>query len=231
MKATVRILLGLAICFLCYICVMSVMTPINFENTREAREGAVIKNLVDLRTAETEYRAQNGRYTADLDSLILFICTGEKKEVIKEGALTDKQLEAGLTELKAVKMIQKAEKTGNWKEVDANGLRGFKRDTISTPLLQALYKGEYDENTISKILVIPYTEGVRYEAVVNDDYSTSQGIHVPLIEVRAHFNTWLADQDDQERVNLIDREEQLKHYPGLRFGSIEEPNNNAGNWE
>ena len=231
MKTTVRILLGLSICFLCCICVMSVMTPINFENTRAAREGAVIKNLVDIRTAEVEFRAQHGRYTANLDSLIMFVCTGEKKEVVKEGALTDKQLESGLTELKAVNMIKKAEKTGNWKDVDANGLRGFKRDTISTPLLQALYKGEYDENTIKNILTIPYTEGVRYEAVVNDNYSTQQGIHVPLVEVRAHFNTWLGDQDDQERVNLIDREEKLGHYPGLRFGSIDEPNNNAGNWE
>ena len=37
--------------------------------------------------------------------------------------------------------------------------------------------------------------------------------------------------DDQERVNLIDKEEQLDHYPGLKMGDINEPNNNAGNWE
>lgn len=231
MKATVRILLGLAIIFLCYICVMSVMTPINFENTRSEREAAVIKNLIDLRTAEIEFRNQHGRYTADLDSLILFLRTGEKKEVVKEGALTDKQLENGLTEQKAVAMIKKAEKTGKWKDVDANGLRGFKRDTISTPLLQALFKGEYDEMSIENILKIPYTDGIRYEAVVNDEYFTSQGIHVPLVEVRAHYDTWLGDQDAQERVNLVDREEKLGHYPGLRFGSVDEPNNNAGNWE
>ncbi len=231
MKTIFRTCLALAICFLCYICVMSVMTPINFESTRADREAAVIKNLVDLRTAEVEFRAQNGRYMADLDSLILFLRTGEKKEVVKEGALTDKQLESGLTEQKAVKMIEKAQKTGNWREVEANGLQGFKRDTISTPLLQALYKGEYDAKSIENILTIPYSNGKRYEAVVNDNYSTSQGIHVPLVEVRAHYNTWLGDQDDQERVNLIDREEKLGHYPGLRFGDILEPNNNAGNWE
>lgn len=231
MKTTLRILLGLSICFLCYLCVMSVMTPINFENTREAREEAVIKNLVDIRTAQVEYRAQHGRYTANLDSLIIFVCTGEKKEVVKEGALTDKQLEAGLTEHKAVKMIEKAQKTGKWKEVEENGLMGFKRDTISTPLLEALYHGRFDAESIKEILVIPYTDNVHYEALVNDSYTTSQGIHVPLLEVRAHFNTWLADQDEQELVNLVDREEKLGHFPGLRIGSVDEPNNNAGNWE
>ena len=231
MKTVIRVLLALAICFLAYICVMSVVTPIRFENTREAREGAVVKNLVDLRTAMNEYRMQHGRYTTSIDSLVMFLREGTKKEVVKEGALTDKQLEAGLTEVKAVAMIAKAEKTGNWKDVDTNGLRGFRRDTISTPLVQALYKGEYTNETIEKIIYIPYTEGQKYEVVVNDNYFTSQGIHVPLVMVRAHYNTYLGDQDAQERVNLIDKEEKLGHYPGLCFGSEYEPNNNAGNWE
>lgn len=231
MKTVIRVLLGIAIAFLCFICVKSVTTPIGFENKRAERETAVVKNLVALRTAENEFRMQNGRFTANLDSLILFVKTGSKKEVVKEGALTDKQLEDGLTEIKAVKMIQKAQKTGNWKEVKEAGLEGFKRDTISAPLLESLYKGEYDENTIENIIYIPYTDGIRYEVLVNDEYTTSQGIRVPLVEVRAHYNTWMGDQDAQELVNLIDKEEQLFHYPGLRFGSIDEPNNNAGNWE
>jgi len=216
---------------MCFICVKSVTTPIKFENVRAQRETAVIKNLVALRTAENEFRMQNGRYTTNLDSLILFVKTGSKKEVVKEGALTDKQLEDGLTELKAVRMIQKAQKTGNWKEVKEAGLEGFKRDTISAPLLSSLYKGEYDENTIEEIVYIPYTDKVRYTVLVNDNYSTAQGIHVPLVEVQAAFDTWMGDQDKQELVNLNDKEEKLGHFTGLRFGSIDEPNNNAGNWE
>lgn len=231
MKTIIRVLLACAIAFMCFICVKSVTTPIKFENVRADRETAVVKNLVALRTAENEFRMQNGRFTANLDSLILFVKTGTKKEVVKEGALTDKQLEEGITEVSAVKMIEKAKKTGNWKEVEAAGLMGFKRDTISAPLLSSLYKGEYDETTIENIIYIPYTDKVRYEVLVNDGYTTSQGIHVPLVEVRAAFNTWMGDQDAQELVNLNDKEEKLGHYTGLRFGSIEEPNNNAGNWE
>lgn len=231
MKTIIRILLGCAIAFLCFICVNSVTTPIKFEKVRAEREPAVIKNLVALRTAENEFRMQNGRFTANLDSLILFVKTGTKKEVVKEGALTDKQLEDGLTELKAVRMIQKAQKTGNWKEVKEAGLEGFKRDTISAPLLSSLYKGAYDEKTIEEIVYVPYSNGKKYEVLVNDNYSTAQGIRVPLVEVRAAFDIWMADQDAQELVNLNDKEEQLGHFAGLRFGNIDEPNNNAGNWE
>ena len=231
MKTVIRVLLALAICFLCYICVMSVVTPINFENKRQAREVAVAEKLSDIRVAENEFRLQHGRYMADMDSLVLWLQTGSKKEVVKEGALTDKQLEAGLTEHKAVQIIEKAKKTGNYKEVIAQGLENFVRDTISSPVLEALYHGKYDNESVKQLIYIPYTDNIKFEAEVNDNYFTSQGIHVPLVEVRAHYNTYLGDLDDQERINLIDSEEQLGHYPGLKMGSVEEPNNNAGNWE
>ena len=108
MKTTFRILLACAIVFLAYICVDSVVTPIQFEETRVQREEAVVKNLIHIRTAEVEFKNQHGRFIADADSLLLFLKTAPKKEVLKEGSLTDKQLEAGMTEHKAVKIIDKA---------------------------------------------------------------------------------------------------------------------------
>ncbi|MCM1035499.1 MAG: hypothetical protein NC229_04565 [Bacteroides sp.] len=227
MKTTIRIFLCVAIAFMSYICVMSVVTPINFKKQRTERETAIIKNLISLRTAEVEFRTQKGYYTADLDSLILFLQTAKKKDVLKEGALTDAQLEAGMTEAKAVKIIAK----GNAREIAANGLEGFRRDTIYNNMIEALYKGEYDENTIKDIIYIPYTDQVRYEVEVNNGYQTDKGIKVPLMEIRAHYNTYLSDLDNQERINLIDKKEKLDHYAGLKVGSIDAPNNNAGNWE
>lgn len=227
MKTVFRILLGVAICFLSYICVMSVVTPIRFEEKRAERETAVVKNLIAIRTAQNEFKLQKGYFTADLDSLVIFLQTAKKKEVHKEGALTDKQLEAGMTEAKAVKIIQK----GNQKEIEKHGLQKFRRDTIYSNMIQSLYKGEYSEANIGEIIYIPYTDHVKYEVEVNNEYKTDKGIHVPLVEVRAPFDTYLADLDKQELVNLIDKEKKLDHYPGLRFGSVEAPNNNAGNWE
>lgn len=254
MKATrtfVVCTLAVAAVVMLIFCVQSVTTPIKFEDTRVQREVAVIKNLVDLRTAEVEFHHQKGVFTANLDSLILFLKTSPKKEVMKEGSLTDKQLEAGLTEHKAIKIIDAAKKKAlknkkltfedndalyayiwaNDADIKKNGLEGFRRDTIELNMLQALYKGEYDENTIENIITIPYSNGIRFEVETNNDYKTSQGIRVPLFEARAPFGTYLGDLNEQELVNLIDREEKLEHYAGLKVGDIYAPNNNAGNWE
>ena len=241
----------LAICavLMVFFCIQSVTTPIKFENKRAEREVVVIKHLVDLRTAEVEFHHQNGRFTANLDSLLLFLRTAPKKEVLKEGSLTDKQLEAGLTEPKAIKILNEAKKKAlkknsfdtpealyafiwaNDADVIKNGLAGFRRDTIELNMLQSLYKGEYDEESIAIITEIPFSNGKQFEMEVNNDYKTSQGIRVPLFEARAPFESYLGDLNKQELVNLIDREQKLEHFPGLKVGDVFSPNNNAGNWE
>jgi hypothetical protein len=248
-RITVICMLSVAAVIMAVFCVKSVTTPIKFENTRADREVAVIKNLVDLRTAEVEYHHQKGVFTTSYDTLLMFLKTAPKKEVLKEGSLTDKQLEAGLTEPKAVKIINEAKKKAlkknafedndalyayiwaNDAEVIKNGLQGFRRDTIESNMLQSLYKGEYDESNIDRIVEIPFSEGLRFEIEVNNDYKTSQGIRVPLFEARAPFESYLGDLDKQELVNLIDRETKLDHYAGLKVGDVFSPNNNAGNWE
>ena len=248
-RSLVICLLSIAAVVMAYFCVTSVTTPIKFENKRAEREVVVIKHLVDLRTAEVEFHHQKGVFTANHDSLLLFLKTAPKKEVLKEGSLTDKQLEAGLTEHKAVKILNEAKKKAlkknnfedtdalyayiweNDKDVKSNGLAGFRRDTIELNMLQALYKGEYDENSIDTIVEIPFSNGMRFELEVNNDYKTSQGIRVPLFEARAPFESYLGDLNEQELINLIDKENKLDHYAGLKVGDVYAPNNNAGNWE
>ena len=251
-KIVIRVLLGIAVIFMVYLCVMSVVTPIRFEEERAVREKAVINNLMSLRTAESQFRLDKGYFTADLDSLVQYLQTTPKKEVMKEGSLSEKQLEDGMTEPKAAKILErariKAQRKMNFqgkdslnqlyqyiwkndKEVVAAGLNGFRRDTILTDMIQSLYKGQYTDETIGQIIYIPYTDNVKFEVETNNNYTTSQGIRVPIFEIRAHYNTYLGDLDHQERVNLIDKEEKLGHYAGLKVGSVEAPNNNAGNWE
>ena len=248
-RITFQILLSAAAVFLAWMCIDSVVTPIRFEETRGQRETLVIKRLMDIRTAENEFKLTHGYFTADLDSLVLFLKTTPKKEVLKEGALTDKQLENKMTEHKAVKIIETAKKKAlvkmtfesdsalyayiweNDRDIKANDLQGFRRDTIEKNMIETLYKGEYTAENIDHIIYIPYTDHKRFEIEVNNTYTTSQGIHVPIMAARAHYNTYLHDLDKQELTNLIDKEEKLDHYPGLMFGSTDAPNNNAGNWE
>ena len=251
-KIIITALLGISVIFMAFICVNSVVTPIKFEEARVQREAKVINNLVSLRTAEAQFRLDKGYFTADLDSLIDYLKTAPKKEVFKVGSLTEKQLENGMTETKAAKILERARLKAqrrmkyqgadslnllynyiweNDREVKAEGLQGFRRDTILTNMIQSLYKGQYTEENIGEIVYIPYTDNVKFEVETNNGYTTSQGIKVPIFEIRAHYNTYLHDLNNQERVNLIDKEEKLEHYPGLKVGSVEAPNNNAGNWE
>ncbi|MDX9747694.1 MAG: hypothetical protein RBT57_04270 [Paludibacter sp.] len=227
MKTTIKILLLVAIAALGYFVIMSVMTPIQFETERAKREKVVIERLIDLRTAQIEFRDQKGRYTTGLDTLINFLQTGKKRMVLKEGMLTDAQLQAGLTEAKAVKIVR----SGNQKEINANGLQNFRRDTTMTNLINALYNGKYTAENIVDIQYIPFTDNAPFEVELNNNYVNSTGITIPLIEIRAPYIVYLSDINRQETLNLVDLQEKLEKYPGLKVGSVIEPNNFAGNWE
>ena len=99
MKTVINIVLAACAAALVYLCFGRIMGPINFDHTRDAREIEVIARLIDIRKAQVEYRnAHQGVYTASFDTLIDFVKTGKISFVKKEGALTDAQLEAGMTE-------------------------------------------------------------------------------------------------------------------------------------
>ena len=250
LKITACVLLGASAIAIAVMCVMSVITPIKFDETKMQRDEAVVANLKALRTAELEFRNQNGRFTPDLDSLILFLKTAPKKDLVKMGSLTEKQLEAGMTEDKATEIFKAAkarvEKMDTVFESDSAkfayiwatdkqmidaGLQGFARDTLRLNMLEAIFKGQYTEETIAEICVIPHSGGQKFKVEVNNEYTTASGTNVPLFVIYAPFESYLGDLDKQELINLVDQETKLEHYPGLKVGDIEEPNNYAGNWE
>ena len=109
MKKLVNIVLVLCVAGLGYICVGSIMGSINFGKVRAAREKEIIARLIDIRTAQLAFRDQNaGQYTDNFDELINFVKNGQMPFVKKVGELSDKQLEDGLTEFKATKLLEEA---------------------------------------------------------------------------------------------------------------------------
>ena len=60
---------------------------------------------------------------------------------------------------------------------------------------------------------------------------TVSGVPVPLFEASAPFDDLLLGLDRQLVINLKADRIAINRYPGLKVGSIEAPNNNAGNWE
>ncbi len=228
MKTVFNIVLGLCALALIYICYASIMGPIEFEAQREHREKAVIARLIDIRKAQMEYRSlHKGQYTESFDSLIDFIKTQKLPFVSKEGVLSDKQLEEGLTEKKAMVIINKAKKTGNYKEVEKNNLQNFKRDTMWVAVMDTIFPKGFNPDSLR---YVPYSSGAQFEMYIKNDTAKS-GAPIFLFQANTPYETYLQGLSKQEINNLKDIKEKLFRYPGLMVGSIETPNNGAGNWE
>jgi hypothetical protein len=57
------------------------------------------------------------------------------------------------------------------------------------------------------------------------------GVDVPLFEACTPFDVLLKGMNRQLIVNLNEDLKISNRYPGIKVGSIDQPNNNAGNWE
>ena len=228
MKKGLNLLLAVTIIGLGYICYRSIMGPIEFAEERSFREKAIIARLIDIRTAQVEYRnITKAGYSDNLDSLIEFVKTAQMPIVLKEGELDDAQLERGLTEKKAMEIIAKAQKTNNWKEVEKEGLKNFRRDTSWIALLDTLYPQGYQ---IDSLAFVPFGNGAKFEVATSVD-TTKAGSPQYLFEARTPYEVYLTGVNDQELKNLISDMKKMGRYCGLKVGDVEMPTNNAGNWE
>lgn len=228
MRRAFNIILGLCVLVLIYICYASIMGPINFEKAKKYRDKAVIARLIDIRKAQQEYRNLNHQqYTASFDTLITFVKNQKLPFIFKAGVLTDKQLEDGMTEAKAIKIIEKAKKTGNNAEVKKWGLEGFKRDTMWVAITDTIFPKGFNPDSLR---YVPFGNGKQFEMAIRNDTAKS-GAPFCLLEVKTPYETYLDGLDKQEIANLKDVQTKLGKYPGLMIGSLETANNNAGNWE
>ena len=124
MKIVIRTLLCISIAVLGYFCVMSILTPIKFNEQSALREKAVVKNLIDLRKAQIEYKNQTGKYAVSADTLIKFIKNGQMPVVLKVGTLTDQQLNDGLTEAKAIAIVRKGNQKDSMIKIVTSPVKG-----------------------------------------------------------------------------------------------------------
>ena len=228
MKQLFNVILGLCALALVYICYASIMKPINFENEKAVRDAAVIARLIDIRKAQGEYRTlHNQQYTDNFDTLIDFVKNGKLPFIFKQGELTDDQLEKGMTEKKAMRIINKAKKTGNYSEVKKEGLENFVRDTMWRAVVDTIFPKGFIADSLR---YIPFGNGKQFEMAIRNDTAKS-GAPFCLLEVKAPYDTYLNGLDKQEIANLKDTQSKMFKYCGLKIGDLETANNNAGNWE
>jgi hypothetical protein len=227
MKVLFKVLLLASIALLVIMCVQSVLAPINFDKVKKEREAAIVERLIDIRDAQIGYRAQHGVYAASYDELGRFLSKDSIAFVNKEGELTDEQLKKGLTEKKAMAIIEKAKKTGKYDEVKKSGLENFKRDTTKVLAMDTLLRQRIDVALIGKV------PGFETNVFTLDTatLSSPSGYVVPVFESAVPYDVYLQDLDHQLLINLKDKATKLNRYTGLKVGSVTEINNNAGNWE
>lgn len=228
MKTVINLVLAACVVGLVYICYGSIMGPIEFDKEKAIREKAIIERLINIRKAQMEYRTMHkGAYTKSFDTLIAFVKTAKLPFVKKEGALTDAQLESGMTEKKAMEIINKAKKTNKWDEVKKEGLENFRRDTMWVAVMDTIFPKGFNADSLA---FVPYGNGAKFEMETRSD-TTKSGAPLNLFQAQVAYDVYLKGINDQELRNLKDLQGKLGKYLGLRVGDIEQPNNNAGNWE
>lgn len=213
MKKVFQILLAIAIVALAYLSYQSINKPLEYGKIKKQRYDRIIDQLKDIRKAQVAYKDVNGKYTGSFDTLISFIKTDSMPLVKSEGTLTDEQYEAGMTEKEAVK-------------------KGFIiRDTIMISALDTLFGKEYP---IENLRFVPFTKGKHQFKMGAGVFITGSQVKVQVFE--AKVSNMIIFEDIYEEYNEEIKEDngnriRLNKYPGLMVGSLEEANNNAGNWE
>ena len=208
MKVTLKILLAVAVVLLAYMCYRSIMGPIDFKDERDRRENLIKARLIDIRKAQIEYKNIHKVHAANFDELSKFLKDEKLPFLIKEGVLTDEQLEKGMTEKEAVK----------------KGL--IRRDTVWVTAVDTLFGKGYNVDDLRNV------PGANVQFTMDTATLTSgSGYTVKVFQCGVLYDDYLGDLNKQEVYNLKDKASKMGKYAGLRVGSVEEINNNAGNWE
>lgn len=211
MKVTLKILLAVAVFVLIYMCYKSITGPLDFEKEQKVREDAIISRLIDIRKAQIEFKNVHKVHAGSFTELEKFLNEEKLPFILKEGTLTDEQLEKGMTEQEAVK----------------KGL--IVRDTVWVTAKDTLFAKGYNVNDMRYVPAVP---GDRIEFSMDTaTIISASGYEIKVFESGVKYADYLRGMDPQLRYNMIDKAEKQGKYPGLRVGSLEEVNNNAGNWE
>ena len=229
MKKGINIVLGLCAVGLLFICWRSIRDTEDFDAEVASRENVVKARLIEIRNAEEAYKAQHGgEYCADWSVLIEFVKNGKLPVIMKQGVLTEEQMEKGLTEEKAAVIVN----SGDQAAIAASGLQNFRRDTIWVSLQDSLYS--YEGFVADSLRYIPFSEGDTFELVACPN-TTRSGSIIQVMECNAPDSSFLKGMGKAGKRLIYNRAEEADAkgaYPGLKIGDAGNNwNNNAGNWE
>ena len=229
MKNWKNLILGICAVGLLFICWRSIRDTEDFDAEVAARESVVKARLMEIRSAEEAYKAQHdGEYCANWSVLINFVKNGQLPIIMKQGVLTEEQMDKGLTESKAAAIVN----SGDQAAIAANGLEGFRRDTVWVSLKDSLYN--YEGFVADSLCYIPFSQGDTFEIIACPN-TTRSGSIIQVMECNAPDSSFLKGMGKAGKRLIYNRLELANSkgaYAGLNIGEAGNNwNNNAGNWD
>lgn len=211
MKKLFQIILAVAIVGLVYVFYVQISTPIRFDKETKAKKAQVIDRIKDIRTAQRAFKSKYQHFTASFDSLSAFVLTDTLE---LERKIVDEDDSAAMAMLK---------KSGK------KNIEKFKIAVIDTIFAPKKVTRQDVEN----FRFIPGTGNKAQFIMEASIITTESKVVIPVVECRAPYKAFLDTVAyRQEVINLIDEEQNnFNRYPGVKFGSMDSGNNEAGNWE
>ena len=211
MKKIAQIILAVVIVALVYVIYDQISTPIRFEQEMKAKKAQVIDRIKDIRTAQRAFKSKYQHFTASFDSLSAFVLTDTLE---LERKIVDEDDSAAMAMLK---------KSGK------KNIENFKIAVIDTIFAPKKVTRQDVEN----FRFIPGTGNKAQFIMEAGIITTESKVVIPVVECRAPYKAFLDTVAyRQEVINLIDEEQNnFNRYPGVKFGSMDSGNNEAGNWE
>ncbi|MBQ6958312.1 MAG: hypothetical protein IJP77_07115 [Bacteroidales bacterium] len=215
---------------LAFLLFRSINEPMKFQKELKQRQNVAVEQLKDIRTLQVTYRDTYGHYAPVMDSLIDFYNNGKITIMRQIGSEDDStavlHTEAVKKTLRNLKGDKLMEKLFELYEAGDNNL--IVRIPQQTNVRDTLFTNRPGFK-VTDLRYIPFSDGDT--VIMKSIIKQVSGVDVPLFEAQMPYWKLLKGMDRQQIVNLVAEREDTDRYPGLMVGSIDNANNNAGNWE
>ena len=223
-KVFTYLLLPAAIVGLTYALVTSIMEPVEFNKHKDYRQDIAVQRLKDIRDLQVAFKNVNGHYTSDIDSLKAFYNEGKMKVVMQIGSKDDS---LAMANTQALKKRNPRIKPEEMLKLYQQGQSLVFQIENEIAVKDTLFHTR-ENFRVDSLAFIPFCgDSVIMESTVKK----VSGVNVPLFEAKMPWKKLLKGLNNQLRINLDAQLEDQGKYQGLMVGSIDAPNNNAGNWE
>ncbi len=206
MKTILQVVLWIVCIGLGYLIYQSINAPIEFNKVREERFADVINKLKDIRDSQEAYKAVNGRYAGNFNSLIQFIDTGNYTITQQRDTSFMRFDKTYQIELQQDSVV-----------IDTLGMVKVK---------DSLFKSDDRYKTMMNV---PHAQnGEKFE--MKADIIDKSGYKAPVFEVKVKKNVVLYDQPDdlKAKENAYNSVEEVNGSE-IKVGSLTDVSTN-GNW-